>query len=116
MSDEADLASELPSLRAFRPALENILFPNIWLSGLSPRDDGILLAFDLLEDLRDKLPVSESRERKDEVAEDSVFVLELFPNIELLFICSVYARIRSGDGGPSIAGSKESGGGVVSLG
>lgn len=69
----------------------------------------MLLAIDLLEDLRDKLTVSESRERKDEVTEESVFVLELFPNIELLFICSVYARIRSGEGGPSIAGCRESG-------
>jgi hypothetical protein len=112
VSDDA----ELPSLRTFLPALENILFPNIWtLSGLSPRDDGMLLAFDLLEDLRDKLRVSESRERKDEAAEESVLVLELFPNIELLFICSVYARIRSGDGGPSIAGCRESGSGVESL-
>jgi hypothetical protein len=115
--DEAELANELPSLRAFLPALENILFPNICtLSGLSLRDEGMLLAFDLFEDLRDKLTVSESRERKDEVADDTVFDLELFPNIELLFICSVYARIRSGDGGPSIAGCRESGGGVVSVG
>ena len=74
----------------------------------------MLLAFDLFEDLRDRLAESESRERKDEVAEESVLVLELFPNIELLFICSVYARIRSGDGGPSIAGCRESGGGELS--
>lgn len=106
MSGEIELVTELSlSLRPFLPDRENMLFPNICtLSGLSPLDDGILLEFDLFEDLRDKLIVSESRERKDEVAEESVLVLELFPNIELLFICSVYARIRSGDGGPSIAG------------
>jgi hypothetical protein len=76
----------------------------------------MLLAFDLFEFLRDKLKVSESRERKEDVAEERVLVLELFPKIELLFICSVYALIRSGDGGPSIEGCRESGAGEVSLG
>ena len=76
----------------------------------------MLLAFDLLDDLRDRLAVSESREREDEVWDDRVFDLELFPKIELLFICSVYARIRSGDGGPSMAGCRESGGGLASFG
>jgi len=80
----------LLSLRAFLPALEKMLFPNFCaLSGRSLRDEGILLAFDLFEDLRDKLTKSESREREDEVIDKSVFVLELLPNIELLRICSV---------------------------
>jgi hypothetical protein len=44
--------------------------------------------------LRDKLRLSDeagtdSRERKEDVAEENVFVLELLPKIELLFICSV---------------------------
>jgi hypothetical protein len=56
--------------------------------------DGILLALDRPDDLRDRLKLSaeaevESRERKEEAAEEKVFVLELFPKIELLFICSV---------------------------
>lgn len=68
--------------------------------------------FDLEDDLRDKLRLSvdadtDSRERKEDVAEEKVLVLELFPKIELLFICSVYARIRSGEGGPSMAGSSD---------
>jgi hypothetical protein len=106
----AELA--LASFLIFLALLEN-MEPNIWtLSGLSDRDDGMLLAFDLADDLRDKLgpsvvPETESRERKEGVAEEKVFDLELFPNKELLFICSVYARIRSGEGGPSIAGSRE---------
>lgn len=54
----------------------------------------MLLAFERPEDLRDKLTLSvepevDSRERKEDVAEESVLVLELFPNNELLFICSV---------------------------
>ncbi len=54
----------------------------------------MLLAFDLAEDFRDKLifsvpPVTDSRDRKDGVVEEKVFDLELFPNKELLFICSV---------------------------
>jgi len=62
--------------------------------------------------LRDKLRLSvdadtDSRERKEDVAEENVLVLELFPKIELLFMRSVYARIRSGEGGPSMAGSSD---------
>jgi hypothetical protein len=65
------------------------------------------------EDFRDKLNASveeyvEERTEEDGEDEESVLDLELFPKIELLFICSVYARIRSGDGGPSIAGPIES--------
>jgi hypothetical protein len=79
---------------ALRPRLENSVLPKIWtLSGLSDRDEGMLLALDRPEDLRDKLRLSEagtdSRERKEDVAEENVFVLELLPKIELLFICSV---------------------------
>ena len=67
---------------------------------------------DLEDDLRDKLRLSvdadtDSRERKEEVAEEKVLAREIFPKIELLFICSVYARIRSGEGGPSMAGSSD---------
>lgn len=75
----------------------------------------MLLAVDRVDDFRDSPKASvekynESRDRKEEEADDeeSVLDLELFPNIELLFICSVYARIRSGEGGPSMAGSRES--------
>lgn len=55
----------------------------------------MLLVYDLPEDLRDKLRLSDedaetdSCERKDELAEERVLVLELFPKIELLFIRSV---------------------------
>lgn len=75
----------------------------------------MLLRVDRVDDFRDRLILSvetyvESRDRKDEEAEEveMVLVLELLPKIELLFICSVYARIRSGEGGPSMAGSRES--------
>ena len=97
-----------------RPCLENNVLPNICtLSGLSVLDAGILLEEDLPEDLRDKARFSvdantDSRERKEDAPDDNVVLEELLPNIELLFICSVYARMRSGEGGPSIAGSKES--------
>jgi hypothetical protein len=82
------------SFFALLPLRENI-DPNICtLSGLSERTDGILLAFDRLDDFRERLRLSveaevESRERKEEEADDSVLVLELLPKIELLFICSV---------------------------
>lgn len=77
---------------------------------------GILLRVDRVDDFRDRwLTLSveayvELRERKDEEAEEEEMVLdlELFPKIELLFICSVYARMRSGEGGPSMAGSRDS--------
>jgi hypothetical protein len=54
----------------------------------------MLLPLDLPDDLRDKLKltveaVTDSRERKEDVADESVLVLELLPKIELLFICSV---------------------------
>lgn len=55
----------------------------------------MLLALDRLEDLRDKLLTLsveakiDSRERSEEAPDESVLVLELFPKIELLFICSV---------------------------
>ena len=76
------------------PPRENI-DPNMCtLSGLSERTDGILLAFDRLDDFRERLILSveaevESRERKEEEADERVLVLELLPKIELLFICSV---------------------------
>lgn len=85
------------SVSAFtlRPRRENSVLPKMCtLSGLSDREDGILLAFDLPDDFRDKVRLSvdtvvDSRERKDDVAEENVLDLELLPNIELLFICSV---------------------------
>lgn len=44
----------------------------------------------------------------ENVPEELVSLLDRFANIELLFICSVYARMLSGEGGPSIAGSSDS--------
>jgi hypothetical protein len=95
VSEEADRFRPTTSLSLlFLPARENIE-PNIaTLSGLSDRTDGMLLVFDRFEDLRDKLRLSvegtvDSREREEEVADEKVLVLELFPKIELLFICSV---------------------------
>jgi GTPase SAR1 family protein len=82
------------SFFALLPPRENI-DPNICtLSGLSERTDGILLVFDRLDDFRERLRLSveaevESRERKEEEADDSVLDLELLPKIELLFICAV---------------------------
>jgi hypothetical protein len=75
----------------FLPLLENRA-PKIWtLSGLSDRVDGMLLEFDRWEDFRDRLALSELEfcDRKEGVDDEKVLVLELLPNIELLFICSV---------------------------
>lgn len=60
------------------------------------------------DDVRDRLLLSvrannESLERKDDVAEEIVLLLDRAANIVLRLMCSVYARIFSGDGGPSIA-------------
>ena len=60
------------------------------LSGRSDLGEVMLLAFD---DLRDK-PLSvpaetESRERTEGVPDEMVFDREPFPNIEVLFMCSV---------------------------
>jgi hypothetical protein len=54
----------------------------------------MLLRFERFEDLRDRLRLSvevafDAREREEDVADENVLVLELFPKIELLFICSV---------------------------
>ena len=99
------------SLLDFLPLRENSA-PRT-LSGLSERVDGIPLEVDLCEDFRDRLAPSvdgelESRDRKEGVVDDSVLLLELLPKIELLFIASVYARILSGEGGPSMAGCRDS--------
>lgn len=63
------------------------------LSGLS-RGGGKMLPLDPTDDWRDRFGCSmdvlvDPREREDEVDEERVFDLELLPNIELLFICSV---------------------------
>lgn len=54
---------------------------------------GLGFVVDLADDLRDKVfsfPAElDSLERKDGVDEEKVLDLELPPNIELLFICSV---------------------------
>lgn len=104
---------ELPltSFLDFLPLLEKI-DPNIWmLSGRSDREEGMLPLLERADDLRDRedsVPGAiDSFDRKEGVVEEKVFVLVLFPNIELRFICSVYARMRSGEGGPSMAGRRE---------
>jgi hypothetical protein len=63
------------------------------LSGLS-RGGGRMLPRDPTEDCLDRLglsidPVVDPRDREDDVDEDSVLDRELFPKMELLFICSV---------------------------
>ena len=55
---------------------------------------GLGFVVDLADDLRDKVLLSfpvelDSLERKDGVDEEKVLDLEVPPNIELLFICSV---------------------------
>ena len=91
-----------------------IRFPKIrMLSGRS-RGEGVMLPLDLTDDWRDRLGRSmealiDPWEREDDVKEEMVVVLEL------LFICSVLARIRSGEGGPSMAASRESGDGALEL-
>ena len=53
-----------------------------------------MLPLDPTDDWRERLGCSmealvDPREREDDVEEESVFVLELLPKMELLFICSV---------------------------
>lgn len=51
------------------------------------------MGLDLADDFRDRLlslpAETDSRERNEGVVEEKVFDLELLPNMELLFICSV---------------------------
>jgi hypothetical protein len=91
---ELERLVDVRALLDFLPPREKI-DPNNWvLSGRSERRDGILLEVERLEDFRDRLTLSveagvDSRERNDEDADEKVLVLELFPKMELLFICSV---------------------------
>jgi hypothetical protein len=102
----------LDSFLDFRPLLENIE-PNICtLSGRSDFVEGILplLLVDLLEDFRDSVSFPaepDSRDRNEGVVEVNVLDLEPPPRTDPLRIDSVYARILSGEGGPSIAGPSE---------
>lgn len=100
----------------FRPREKIDFVKRCMLSGRSPRG-AIPLEFDLIEDFlestRSPDALFASPGRKETVADDVVSLLDLFPKTEDLFICSIYARIRSGEGGPSIAGSSDNEGATV---
>jgi hypothetical protein len=77
----------------------------------------MLLVVDRTDDLRDRETPSkvcshegrsEPTERREPEPDDVVRWLWCLSMMEALFTCLLRARIRSGDGGPSTAGSKRS--------
>lgn len=107
LSDNSDDALDLPFLDLFDPR-ENNTFPNICnVSGRSALIDMPAVDFRdacLDSDSSGDLVPESAPEADDDVELVPVLVLE-WPAATLLFICSVYALILCGDGGPSMAGS-----------
>lgn len=107
LSDNSDDALDLPFLDLFDPR-ENNAFPNICnVSGRSALIDMPAVDFRdacLDSDSSGDLVPESAPEADDDVELVPVLVLE-WPAATLLFICSVYALILCGDGGPSMAGS-----------
>ena len=110
-----ELADELFALlsRFSRvPFLPKMVFPNSWtLSGLSR--DGMLLEVDRPEERRDRAMLSRtwSQGRSEEELwveemEAEGWWLRCFSKRAACFICLFRARSRSGEGGPSMAGSR----------
>lgn len=113
MDDAADEPGALVSralLSRLLPLRVKMDLPKICtLSGRSR----MLLVVDRPDDFRDKPTPSshdgrsvDARERIDEEPEDDVCWLWCFSATDTRFICLLNARMLSGDGGPSMAGSR----------
>lgn len=112
LSDSSEDALDLPFFDLFDPR-ENNTLPNICIvSGRSALIDKPVVDFRdacLDSDPSSDLVPESAPETDDDVELVPVLVLE-WPAATLLFICSVYALILCGDGGPSMAGSMVNGG------
>lgn len=107
LNDSSDEALDLPFFDLFDPRENNDL-PNICIvSGRSALMDMPAVDFRdacLESDSSGDLVPESAPEADDDVELVPVLVLE-WPAATLLFICSVYALILCGEGGPSMAGS-----------
>jgi hypothetical protein len=107
LSESSDEALDLPFFDLFEPRENNAFPKNCIVSGRSALIDIPVVDFRdvCLESASSGDLVPESAtEADDDVELVPVLVLE-WPAATLLFICSVYALILCGDGGPSMAGS-----------
>lgn len=116
----SELSDELWALFSRRslPRRLKIVFPKICtLSGRSR--DGMLLDVDLPEDFLDKLLMPSSAfsheglspdasDRSEDDPDELVWWLWCLSRADARFICLLSARMLSGEGGPSIAGSRRS--------
>lgn len=106
------------SRRSFPRRLKIVLPKICTLSGLSR--EGMLLDVDLPEDFLERLLMPSSAfshegrspdasDRSEDEPDELVWWLRCLSRTDVLFICLLSARMLSGEGGPSIAGSSRSG-------